>query len=162
MIDIYGDGACRGNPGPGGWATILRSGNHEKILYGAYRHTTNNRMELIAIIKGLNALKHRGSQVAIYSDSSYVVNAIQKGWIQKWIAIDFKKKKNRDLWQILWEAYQQHDATIHWVRGHAGHPFNERCDQIAVKAACNGPWEKDLEYEKQNACPLPPRRTIAR
>lgn len=152
MIHLYTDGAAKGNPGPGGYAAILTYRGRKKCLTGAFAMTTNNRMELLAVIKGLEALKSPpAQQVAVYTDSRYVVYAITKGWLAKWIAIDFKKKKNRDLWLRFNQLYKRHRVTFHWVKGHAGHPLNEACDQLAVAAANHGPWEIDQVYEKMMA-----------
>nr|AJO70729.1 ancestral ribonuclease H Anc1 [synthetic construct] len=138
-VELYTDGACLGNPGPGGWAAILRYGEHEKELSGGEAHTTNNRMELTAAIEGLRALKEP-CQVDLYTDSQYVRKAITEGWLDGWQRNGWKtasKKpvKNQDLWQALLEAMQRHQVTFHWVKGHAGHPENERCDQLARRAA---------------------------
>ena len=141
MIDIFTDGACSGNPGPGGWAAILRSGGHEKEIFGGERATTNNRMELTAVIEGLNALK-AGSPVTIHTDSRYVMDGASKwilGWKKKgWKTADKKPVKNEDLWLALDDAMARH--TIHWVwvAGHSGHPENERADALA-RGAIPGP-----------------------
>src|SRR5688572_6689253 len=133
---MYTDGASRGNPGPGGYGTILISGNHRKELSQGYRVTTNNRMELMAVIAGLEALKKKGTTVTIYSDSQYVVKAVEQGWLKNWIATDFKGgKKNRDLWMRFHELAKDHKLKFVWVRGHADNPLNNRCDQLATEAA---------------------------
>ncbi len=129
QVTIYSDGSSLGNPGPGGWGTILRFGKHEKELVGGEPMTTNNRMELRAVIEGLKALKEP-CDVTVYSDSSYVVNAINE-WLDNWIARDFKKVKNPELWREYIEAARPHRVRAVWVRGHAGHPENERCDELA-------------------------------
>ncbi len=133
-VDIFTDGACSGNPGPGGWGAILRYGGAEKELYGGEPATTNNRMELMAAIQALESLK-RPVTVRLYTDSEYVKNGITKwihGWKAKgWKTADNKPVKNVDLWQRLDAAQQQHDIGFHWVRGHAGHPENERADELA-------------------------------
>jgi len=134
MITIYTDGASSGNPGPGGYGTILLYKQHRKELSGGFRKTTNNRMELLAVIIGLEALKGKGHQVTIYSDSKYVVEAIEKGWLWNWVKKDFKGKKNADLWQRFIPVYRKHKVKFHWIKGHAGHPLNERCDELAVSA----------------------------
>ena len=135
-ITIYTDGASRGNPGPGGYGTILMSGNHRKELSQGYRVTTNNRMELMAVIAGLEALKKKGSNVTIYSDSQYVVKAVEEGWLKKWIATEFKGgKKNKDLWMRFHKLAKDHNLKFKWVRGHADNPFNNRCDEMATAAA---------------------------
>ena len=134
---MYTDGSSLGNPGPGGYGTLLLSGNHRKELSEGFRLTTNNRMELMAVIAGLEALKHQNADVTIYTDSRYVVDAVEKGWLLSWIRIRFKGKKNSDLWMRFYEIYQQHRVRFVWVKGHAAIPGNEKCDQLAV-AAANG------------------------
>ncbi|MCI8407475.1 MAG: ribonuclease HI [Oscillospiraceae bacterium] len=136
QVTIYTDGACSGNPGPGGWGAILVSGTREKELSGGEARTTNNRMELTAVIQGLSALK-RPCRVLLVTDSKYVVDAIQKGWAAKWkkqgwMRNSREKALNPDLWQKLLELLEIHQVTFQWVRGHAGHPYNERCDRLAV------------------------------
>ncbi len=135
-VEMFTDGACSGNPGPGGWGAILRCNGVEKELSGGDAETTNNRMELLAVINGLEALKRR-CKVTICTDSSYVVNGITKGWAQSWKANNWRKadKKpalNSDLWDRLLTLLSQHDYEFIWVKGHAGHPENERCDKLAV------------------------------
>ncbi len=132
-VTIFSDGSSLGNPGPGGWGTILRYGNREKELSGAEPMTTNNRMELTAVIEGLKALKEP-CDVTIYSDSSYVVKAINE-WLDDWIKRDFKKVKNPDLWREYLEAAKPHRVKAVWVRGHNGHAENERCDELARRSA---------------------------
>jgi ribonuclease HI len=135
-VTIYTDGSSRGNPGPGGYGVILMSGNHRKELSQGYKYTTNNRMELMAVIAGLKALKKPGMQVTIYSDSQYVVKAVEEGWLKNWIKTDFKgKKKNPDLWKEFYELSHQHRIRFIWIRGHAENPFNNRCDELATEAA---------------------------
>lgn len=134
---IFTDGACSGNPGPGGWGAILRYGENEKELAGGERETTNNRMELMGAIEALKALKQPCS-VTLYTDSQYVANGITKGWAKKWRAAGWMRTKkdpaaNSDLWQALLDAITPHELTITWVKGHAGHPENERCDKLAVE-----------------------------
>ncbi|HVP08224.1 MAG TPA: ribonuclease HI [Burkholderiales bacterium] len=134
VVEIYADGACRGNPGPGGWGVLLRAGGREKELHGGEAQTTNNRMELTAVIEGLRALK-RPSQVRVYTDSQYVQKGISE-WIHAWKrrgwrTADKKPVKNEDLWRALDEAARRHRVQWHWVRGHAGHPENERADALA-------------------------------
>lgn len=146
MIELYTDGSAIGNPGPGGYAAILRYQKHEKVLSGAFQCTTNNRMELLAVIVALEVLKKKGQRIVVYSDSRYVVDAVMKGWLHKWLKKGFKKQKNSDLWRRFWQIYQQHEVTLHWVEGHAGHPMNERCDRLAVEAAKKGPWAVDNGY----------------
>lgn len=135
-VTIYTDGSSRGNPGPGGYGTILMSGHHRKELSAGYRLTTNNRMELMAVIAGLKALKKKGLHVTVYSDSQYVVKAWEEGWLKNWIRTDFKGgKKNPDLWKEFHALSQQHQLRFKWVKGHADNPFNNRCDELATAAA---------------------------
>ena len=136
FVEIYTDGACKGNPGPGGWGALLRYGKHEKQLYGGERETTNNRMELLAVIEGLRSLK-RASRVRITTDSQYVKNGITQ-WIHNWKKNGWKtaaKKpvKNADLWQRLEQEVARHEISWHWVKGHSGHPENELADSLANK-----------------------------
>ena len=137
-VQIYTDGACRGNPGRGGWAAILVYGKHEREMMGGERLTTNNRMELSAAIYGLSALKER-CRVTLYSDSRYLVDAIEKGWLAGWRAHGWRRGKeelkNVDLWQKLWDLLEEQDVTLEWVRGHNGHDYNERCDRLACEQA---------------------------
>lgn len=140
-VTIYTDGSCLGNPGPGGWCAVLTSANHgaEKELSGGFALTTNNRMELLAVIRSLEALKEP-CKVEIYTDSQYVGNAIEKGWLQGWQRKGWKtaaKKpvKNIDLWKSLIPLLKTHQVRFHWLKGHSGHPENERCDQVARAAA---------------------------
>ncbi len=137
LVEIYTDGACSGNPGKGGWAAILRYGNREKELVGGERQTTNNRMELTAVIQALSALKEP-CQVRLTSDSKYVIDAITKGWVygwQKngWRKADKKPALNVDLWEQLLPLLNKHQVDFNWVKGHDGHPENERCDRLAVE-----------------------------
>ena len=134
MIEIYTDGASSGNPGPGGYGVILRSGNHYKELSEGFRKTTNNRMELLAVIKGLEAIKTPNQDVTIFSDSKYVIDSIEKRWLQGWVAKGFAGKKNKDLWMRYLNIAKLHKVKFVWVRGHNGHPENERCDVLAVAA----------------------------
>ena len=135
MITIYTDGSSRGNPGPGGYGVVMKFREHRKELSQGYRKTTNNRMELLAIIVGLETIKVDNAPVKIYSDSKYVIDSVTKGWLWGWIKKDFKDKKNKDLWLRFVEIYNKHRVTFQWVKGHAGIPENERCDQLAVEAA---------------------------
>lgn len=137
MIEIYTDGAASGNPGPGGYGVILRSGAHYKELSGGFRLTTNNRMELLAVIVGLKALKSPGQQVMIFSDSKYVVDSVEKGWVFGWAKKGFQGKKNKDLWQQYLVLHQKHQIKFTWIKGHNEHPENERCDRLAVAASQN-------------------------
>ena len=135
-VTIYTDGACSGNPGPGGWGAILEYMGHEKELSGGEKNTTNNRMELTAVIKALQALKEPCT-VELYSDSKYVLDALQKGWAvswrkKGWIKSDKKPALNPDLWETLLNLVEKHDVRYHWVKGHASNPKNNRCDELAV------------------------------
>lgn len=132
-VSLFTDGACLGNPGPGGWAALLRFGVHEKMLAGSAADTTNNRMELMAVIEGLNALQE-ACQVAVYTDSQYVQKGMTE-WMPGWQKKAFKGVKNPDLWQALVTASARHQVSWHWVRGHNGHPENERVDEAARQAA---------------------------
>lgn len=138
-VQLFTDGACSGNPGPGGWGAILRFGEHEKELSGGEPHTTNNRMELTAVISGLRALKEP-CIVELYSDSKYIIDALEKGWAVKWKNNGWKKPDktpalNPDLWEQLLSLAEIHKLELNWVKGHAGHPENERCDSLAVAAS---------------------------
>ena len=138
-VQIYSDGACSGNPGPGGYGTILVCGSHEKELSGGEAHTTNNRMELLGAIEGLRALRFP-CKVTLTSDSKYLVDGITKGWAKSWqqngwVKKDKKPALNPDLWQELLRLLEIHEVTFVWVHGHRGHPYNERCDRLAVAAS---------------------------
>ena len=147
MIRIYTDGAAQGNPGPGGYGAILKFDKHVKELSQGYRLTTNNRMELMAVIAGLEAIKKPGIPVAIYSDSKYVVEAVKQGWLWGWEKKDFKNKANPDLWKRYIPLHKKHKPEFTWIKGHAGHPENERCDQLAVAAASDSDLAVDEGYE---------------
>ena len=133
-IYLYTDGAASGTPGPGGYGVLLKCGDLSKEMSGGYALTTNNRMELLAVIKGLEAIRWENALVEVWSDSSYVVKAVNEGWLDNWVLKDFKKVKNPDLWRRFLELYRRHRITFHWLKGHAGHPENERCDRLAVAA----------------------------
>jgi ribonuclease HI len=136
QIIIYTDGSSRGNPGPGGYGTILMFGQHRKELSHGFRLTTNNRMELMAVIAGLKAITKKDIPVTIYSDSQYVVNAIEKGWLATWMKTNFKGgKKNPDLWKEFHHLSKHFTIKMHWVKGHADNPYNNRCDELATAAA---------------------------
>jgi len=148
---IYTDGASRGNPGRGGYGAILKWGNTEKELSGGYRKTTNNRMELMAVIAALEVLKKEGLPVTVYSDSQYVVKAVEQGWLKNWIATDFKGgKKNKDLWLRFFELSKKHRIKFVWVKGHASNAFNNRCDILATGAADGHHLLVDEVYEAEN------------
>jgi ribonuclease HI len=148
-VEIYSDGAASGNPGPGGYGTILMCGAHRKELSGGYAYTTNNRMELLAVIVGLEALKQEKCDVTVYSDSSYVVNAVEKNWVFNWQRKRFRNQKNADLWLRLLKSYHKHNVKFVWIKGHAGNPFNERCDKLAVAAAAVPGLPDDVVYMMQ-------------
>ncbi len=150
VITIYSDGACSGNPGPGGWGVVLISGPHRKELSGGYRLTTNNRMELMAAIMGLEALRRDGLTVRLYTDSQYLVNAVNNGWLFTWEAKRFAKKKNQDLWVRFLKAYRRHRVTMIWVKGHSNNPENERCDTLAVAASREATLSDDTGYLPDN------------
>lgn len=150
QIELYTDGACRGNPGPGGYGVVLISGPFRKELSAGYRLTTNNRMELLAVIVGLEALKVPGSEVTIYSDSRYVIDAIDKRWVFGWQKKRFAGKKNADLWTRFLAIYPKHHLRLVWVKGHAGHPLNERCDTLAVNAALGRDLLDDTGFRPQD------------
>lgn len=147
-ITIYTDGSSRGNPGPGGYGAILMSGHLRKELAAGYRRTTNNRMELMGVIAALEAMKRPGLNITIYTDSQYIVKAINEGWLNNWLATNFAKgKKNKDLWVKFYNLYKQHRIRIVWVKGHADNPYNNRCDQLATSAADGGNLLVDEGYE---------------
>jgi ribonuclease HI len=135
QVTIYTDGAARGNPGPGGYGAVLLATNHRKELSAGFRKTTNNRMELLAVIVALESLKMNGLFVTIYTDSKYVCDAVEKKWLDNWKRINFRGKKNVDLWKRFLEIYPKHHITFRWVKGHAGNKENERCDVLATQAA---------------------------
>jgi len=149
MIEIYTDGASSGNPGPGGFGVILRSGEHYKELSGGFRKTTNNRMELLAVITGLESIKKSGQEIMIYSDSKYIIDSVEKKWVFNWLKTNFKGKKNKDLWLRFLAVYKQHQIRFTWVKGHNGHPENERCDELAVDAAKQKNLLIDTYFEKE-------------
>ncbi len=145
-LKIYTDGSARGNPGPGGYGALLVWGNHIKELSAGYKRTTNNRMELMAVIVALESLTKEGLEVEIYTDSKYVCEAVEKGWLWNWIKINFKDKKNPDLWRRFALLYKKHKIKFFWVKGHAGHAENERCDKLATHAADNNAVLVDTGY----------------
>ena len=147
MIELFTDGASRGNPGPGGYGTILRYKHHEREITQGFRKTTNNRMELLAVIVGLEAITKPGIPVTVYSDSKYVVDAVEKKWVFGWAKKGFAGKANGDLWARFLNVYKKHDVKFVWIRGHAGHPENERCDVLAVKSALSPNLLIDHGYE---------------
>ena len=151
-ITLYTDGACSGNPGPGGFGAVLQLGEHRNELSGGFRSTTNNRMELLAVIKGLEALK-QSCEVTVYSDSRYIVDAVNKGWAVRWRANGWRRNKkdravNPDLWARLLDQLERHDVDFQWVKGHAGNLGNELADKLAVAASRRDDLAVDEEYEK--------------
>lgn len=146
-IHIYTDGASRGNPGPGGYGIILQSGKYYKEVSQGFRLTTNNRMELLSVIRALEMLKNPGSDVTVFSDSKYVVDAVEKDWIGGWVRRGWKNVKNPDLWKAYLQVAKLHRVRFHWIRGHNGHPMNERCDELAVQAALQPNLPADEWYE---------------
>lgn len=148
-ILLYTDGASSGNPGPGGFGAVLKCGDLEKEISEGFRLTTNNRMELLAVIKGLEAIRWERADVEVYSDSTYVVRAVNEGWLTQWENKGWKKVKNPDLWSRFLDVYRRHNVTFHWIKGHAGHPENERCDHLAVTAYHGENLGEDEGYLKQ-------------
>ena len=147
-IYIYTDGAASGNPGPGGYGIVMIAGEHRKELAQGYRLTTNNRMELLAVIVALEQIKSEGSDVLIISDSKYVVDSVEKGWVFNWVKKGFKGKKNPDLWKRFLTIYRKHKIKFEWVKGHNNHPENERCDALAVNASKKDNLPFDMGYEE--------------
>ena len=148
QINIYTDGASRGNPGPGGYGVVLIYGNYKKELSKGFRRTTNNRMELMAVFAGLQALTKNDLPITVYSDSQYVVRAVEEGWLKKWIATDFKGgKKNKDLWTAYYTLAKKFQVKFIWVKGHADNAYNNRCDELATAAADSKELEIDEGYE---------------
>jgi ribonuclease HI len=147
-ITIFTDGSARGNPGRGGYGVVLKSGVHYKEISEGFQLTTNNRMELLAVIVGLESLKLEQLSVQVYTDSKYVCEAIEKKWLQNWLRTDFKGKKNKDLWLRYHQIAKKHTVKFHWIKGHAGHPMNERCDELATQAADGKNLKTDFVYEE--------------
>jgi ribonuclease HI len=148
-IKVFTDGSSRGNPGPGGYGAILIFGHQRKELSAGFRKTTNNRMELMAVCVALEHIKSDKYPVTVYSDSKYVIDSITKGWVFGWIKKDFKDKKNKDLWLRYLKSHSRFKIKYVWVKGHAGHPENERCDELAVQAAIKGPHSIDAVFESE-------------
>lgn len=146
LITLYTDGSSRGNPGQGGYGVVLLSGPHRKELSQGFKLTTNNRMELMAVIVGLEELKFPGSIVTVYTDSKYVADAVEKKWIFAWEKKSFKDKKNPDLWKRFLEVYRKHQVRFVWVKGHATNVENNRCDKLATDAALGGNLLDDTGY----------------
>jgi ribonuclease HI len=149
-ITIYTDGAASGNPGKGGYGVVLISGKHRLEKSEGFRLTTNNRMELLAVIVGLEALKIPGSRVVIYTDSRYVADSVEKGWIFQWESKAFKKKKNPDLWIRFLKIYRKHNVRFVWIKGHASNSENELCDHLAVEAYKKGDLSEDTGYSSND------------
>ena len=150
-IKIFTDGSAKGNPGPGGYGIVLKFGDKVKEISQGYRLTTNNRMELLALIIALENLKTDKFPVEVYSDSKYVIDSITKRWVFGWNTKGFKGKKNADLWIRYLEIHPKFNLSFHWVKGHAGHPENERCDELAVQAALQGPHSVDAVFEQEES-----------
>lgn len=147
QLVIYTDGAARGNPGPGGYGIVMQWGKTIKELSQGYRRTTNNRMELMAVVVALKNLTREGLNITVYSDSSYVVNAVEQGWVHNWVKKGFKDKKNSDLWMEYLIYHKKHNVKFVWVKGHASNQWNNRCDELATAAADSGHWLIDEGYE---------------
>ncbi|HET6245456.1 MAG: ribonuclease HI [Bacteroidetes bacterium] len=149
-ITIFTDGAAKGNPGRGGYGIVMLSGKHRKEISGGFKHTTNNRMELLSVIVALETIKSEGNNVTIYSDSKYVVDAVEKGWVFGWVKKGFKDKKNVDLWKRFLKVYPKQKAKFVWVKGHASNVENNRCDELAVEAACGLNLPIDEGYQNDS------------
>ena len=147
-ITVYTDGSAKGNPGRGGYGVVMISGKHRKEISRGFSLTTNNRMELLAVIVALESVKTKGAKITVYSDSKYVVNAVEKGWLFSWEKISFKKKKNPDLWMRFLKIYRKHSVSFVWVKGHSDNKENNRCDSLAVAAAESKNLDVDVWYEK--------------
>lgn len=150
IVTIYTDGSARFNPGPGGWAAILEYGTNRKEISGGYRHTTNNRMELLSVINAIKCLKVKGCELNIYSDSAYVVNTISKGWLLNWVKTNFKDKKNSDLWKEYLTVSKDFTVNMIWVKGHANNIGNNQCDILATTQSADANkanWLIDTTYE---------------
>ncbi|MFC5283839.1 ribonuclease HI [Pedobacter alpinus] len=150
MIQIFTDGAASGNPGPGGYGVVLKSGKHYKELSAGFRRTTNNRMELMAVCVGLESIKSLNQEVTVVSDSKYVIDSVEKKWVFGWVKKGFAGKKNKDLWLRFLQSYKLHQVKFIWVKGHAGHPENERCDELAVIASKSKDVGIDSVFEVEN------------
>jgi len=152
-VHIYTDGAAKGNPGPGGYGVVMEKvgTDYRKEFYEGFRLTTNNRMELLAVIVGLEKLTKPNTRVLVTSDSKYVVDAVQKRWVFGWEQKGYKDRKNPDLWMRFLKIYRQHQVEFHWIKGHNNHPQNERCDQLAVMACTMPKLSVDAFYEREEA-----------
>ena len=151
MIEIYTDGASSGNPGPGGYGVILKSGAHYKEIAEGYRMTTNNRMELMAVCKGLESIKAEKQDVMVFTDSKYVIDSVEKKWVFGWVKKGFEGKKNKDLWLRFLNVYKKQNVKFTWVKGHNGHLENERCDELAVAAGKVKPLSIDSVFESERS-----------
>lgn len=151
QVQIFTDGAAKGNPGPGGYGVVMEwvGKPYKKEFFEGFRHTTNNRMELLAVIVGLEKLKNPNTTVLVTSDSKYVVDAVQKNWVFQWEKKGFAGKKNPDLWMRFLKIYRKHQVEFHWIKGHNNHPQNERCDELAVMASQLDELSVDSFYEKE-------------
>lgn len=147
-IHIYTDGACSGNPGPGGYGIVMLYGSHRKEMYEGFRKTTNNRMELLSVIVALESIKKENIEIVVFSDSKYVVDAVEKNWIGGWIKLGFAKVKNVDLWKRFITIYKKHNVKFVWVKGHASNVENNRCDELAVQASKLPKVHIDYGYEQ--------------
>lgn len=150
QINVYTDGSSRGNPGPGGYGIVLLSGEYRKELSQGYKFTTNNRMELMAVIVALESLKIKSSDVNVYSDSRYVVDSVENGWVFGWEKKFFRGKKNSDLWKRFLVIYRQHSVRFIWVKGHQDNPENNRCDELATNASLSGNLIIDSGFVNEN------------
>lgn len=148
MIYIYTDGAASGNPGPGGYGIVMISGKYRRELAEGFTFTTNNRMELLAVIVALEQIKSPGSAVLVTSDSKYVIDSVVKGWVFNWLKKGFKDKKNQDLWRRFLKIYKKHNVKFEWVKGHNNHPENERCDALAIHASKAPKLKIDKGYQE--------------
>ncbi len=146
QLIIYTDGAARGNPGNGGYGAVLQWGTTHKEISGGYRHTTNNRMELMAVIKALQMLTRENLDITIYTDSAYIVNSVEKKWVFGWVKKGFAGKKNADLWMLFLKEFKKHRIKFVWVKGHASNRWNNRCDELATAAADGGNLAEDTGY----------------
>ncbi len=156
QVHIYTDGAAKGNPGNGGYGVVMElvGTNYKKEFFEGFRLTTNNRMELLAVIVGLEKLKNPGMKVLVVSDSKYVVDAVEKKWVFGWEKIGFKAKKNPDLWIRFLKIYRKHQVDFKWIKGHNNHPQNERCDELAVMASQQSTLSRDAFYEQESGSNL--------
>ncbi|MBE2290588.1 MAG: ribonuclease HI [Chitinophagaceae bacterium] len=151
QLVIYTDGAARGNPGNGGYGAVLQWGNTMKEISQGYRHTTNNRMELMGVIAALKMLTRSGLDITIYTDSAYIVNSVEKKWLFGWVKKGFAGKKNEDLWRQFLQEYKKHNIKFVWVKGHASNRWNNRCDELATAAADSGNLLEDTGYKPEEA-----------